>query len=111
MSATFGILLKELNIALRITIYERLLEVAAESSEAWNNAGTGHSAFCQLNYTPEINGEIDIAKAIKIASQFEMSKAFWSYLERQQYFEKPESFINNIPHVSFVCGEEDRQFL
>ena len=112
MSATLGILLKELNPNFSITIYERLDKVAAESSDAWNNAGTGHSAFCELNYTPEKNnGEIDISKAIKIASSFELSKSFWAYLMQQQYFTVPESFINNIPHISFVWGKDDVAFL
>lgn len=112
MSATLGVLLKELNPDCSITIVERLEEIAAESSDAWNNAGTGHSAFCELNYTPQHeDGSIDISKAIKIASSFEMSKAFWAYLVNEQYFQNPETFINNIPHLSFVWGEADVAFL
>jgi malate dehydrogenase (quinone) len=112
MSATLGILLKELNPNFSITIYERLNEVAAESSDAMNNAGTGHSAFCELNYTPQKeDGNIDIKKAIKIASSFELSKSFWAYLMKNNYFDTPESFINNIPHISFVWGDEDVHFL
>jgi malate dehydrogenase (quinone) len=112
MSATLGILLKELNPNFTITIYERLNEVAAESSDAWNNAGTGHSAFCELNYTSQhTDGTIDISKAIKIASSFELSKSFWSYLVGQKYFDSPEAFINNIPHISFVWGDDNVQFL
>ncbi len=79
MSATLGILLNELNPEFEIEFFERMDQVAAESSDAWNNAGTGHSAFCELNYTPEIDGQIDISKAVKIATQFEMSKSFWAY--------------------------------
>ena len=112
MSATLGILLKELNPNFTITIYERLNEVAAESSAAWNNAGTGHSAFCELNYTSEKkDGSIDISKAIKIASAFELSKSFWAYLINSNYFDEPEQFINNIPHMSFVSGDENIVFL
>jgi malate dehydrogenase (quinone) len=112
MSATLGILLKELNPNFTITIYERLDRVAAESSDAWNNAGTGHSAFCELNYTPEKeNDEIDISKAVKIARSFELSKSFWAYLVNAKYFDHPEAFINNIPHISFVWGEENVGFL
>jgi malate dehydrogenase (quinone) len=112
MSATLGILLKELNPNFSITIYERLDKVAAESSDAWNNAGTGHSAFCELNYTPEKeDGHIDISKAKKIASSFELSKSFWAYLVNAKYFDNPESFINNIPHISFVWGDKDVAFL
>jgi len=112
MSATLGILLKELNPNFSITIYERLPQVAAESSDAWNNAGTGHSAFCELNYTPELpGGRVDISKAIKIATSFELSKSFWAYLVSHQYFDHPEAFINNIPHISFVWGEENTAYL
>ncbi len=112
MSATLGVLLKELNPDCSITVFERLEEIAAESSDAWNNAGTGHSAFCELNYTPQHeDGTIDISKAIKIASSFEMSKAFWAYLVNEQYFQNPETFINNIPHISFVWGEANVAFL
>lgn len=112
MSATLGILLKELNPNFSISIYERLPQVAAESSDAWNNAGTGHSAFCELNYTTEnSDGAIDISKAIKIASAFELSKSFWAYLVNNQYFTQPETFINNVPHMSFVWGAEHTAFL
>jgi len=112
MSATLGILLKELNPNFNITIYERLPRVAAESSDAWNNAGTGHSAFCELNYTPEKeDGTIDIAKAIKIATAFELSKSFWAYLAGNEYVDHPEAFINNIPHISFVWGEDNTRYL
>jgi malate dehydrogenase (quinone) len=112
MSATLGILLKELNPNFNITIYERLPEVAAESSDAWNNAGTGHSAFCELNYSPEKeDGSIDISKAVKIASSFELSKSFWAYLVSRQYFDHPEAFINNVPHISFVWGEDNTTYL
>jgi malate dehydrogenase (quinone) len=112
MSATLGIFLKELEPTITIAIFERLPEVAAESSDAWNNAGTGHSAFCELNYTPQKeDGSIDISKALKIASQFETSKQFWSYLVEQKYFNDPQDFINHIPHVSFVWGNENAAYL
>src|SRR5690348_5772910 len=81
MSATLGMLLKQLEPEISIKIYERLDVAAAESSDAWNNAGTGHSAFCELNYTPErADGTIDTSKAVKIAESFEVSKQFWAYL-------------------------------
>lgn len=112
MSATLGILLKELNPNFTLTIYERLDRVAAESSDAMNNAGTGHSAFCELNYTPEKeDGSIDISKAVTIARSFELSKSFWAYLVHAGYFGEPETFINNIPQISFVWGEENVSFL
>ena len=112
MSATLGMLLKQLDPNLSISIFERLDAVAAESSDAWNNAGTGHSAFCELNYTPQKeDGSIDISKAIKIASSFEESKQFWSYLVQQNYISTAQSYINQIPHLSFVWGEENVAFL
>src|SRR5436190_11031506 len=81
MSATLGMLLKQLDPSLTIRIFERLNSAAAESSDAWNNAGTGHSAFCELNYTPEkTDGNIDTSKAVKIAESFETSKQFWACL-------------------------------
>lgn len=112
MSATLGLLLKELNPNIKIEIYERLDMAAAESSDAWNNAGTGHSAFCELNYTPELpNGEIDTKKAVKIAESFEVSKQFWAYLVEKNLISNPENFIKSIPHMSFVWGEENVDFL
>jgi malate dehydrogenase (quinone) len=112
MSATLGMLLKQLDSNLSIAIFERLDAVAAESSDAWNNAGTGHSAFCELNYTPQKeDGSVDISKAIKIASSFEESKQFWSYLVQQNYISTAQSYINHIPHLSFVWGDENVVFL
>ncbi len=112
MSATLGVLLKELAPDFRIQVYERLDKAAAESSDAWNNAGTGHSAFCELNYTPERkDGSIDTAKAIKIAESFEVSKQFWAYLIQQKLIDVPSHFISRIPHMSFVAGDEDVKYL
>jgi malate dehydrogenase (quinone) len=112
MSATLGVILKELEPSISIAIFERLEDVALESSDAWNNAGTGHSAFCELNYTPEKeDGSIDISKALKIAAHFEMSKQFWSYLVEQKYFNDPQDFINHIPHMSFVWGDDNVHYL
>jgi malate dehydrogenase (quinone) len=112
MSATLGMLLKQLDPALRIEIVERLDSAAAESSDAWNNAGTGHSAFCELNYTPQKeDGSVDISKAIKIAESFEVSKQFWAYLVDNQIMKLPDLFIKPIPHMSFVWGEKNVNFL
>ena len=112
MSATLGILLKKLMPDATIGIYERLDKVGAESSDAWNNAGTGHSSFCELNYTPEKeNGQIDLSKALKIANSFEVSKQFWAYLNEEDLFPSNQSFINDIPHMSFVFGDENVRFL
>lgn len=112
MSATLTLLAKLLDPNLRILILEKLDQVALESSAAWNNAGTGHSALCELNYTPENeNGEIDISKAIDICSQFEVSKQFWSYLVNQKLIEDPGQFIVSMPHCSWVTGEHNTKFL
>ncbi len=112
MSATLGVLLKQLIPHAKITIYERLDQVAAESSDAWNNAGTGHSAFCELNYTPEDDkGNIDISKALRISESFEISKQFWAYLVKQGLVETKIPFINDIDHMSFVFGEGNQTFL
>jgi malate dehydrogenase (quinone) len=112
MSATLGMLLKELEPQLSIAIFERLDRAAAESSDAWNNAGTGHSAFCELNYTPEKkDGSIDISKAVKIAESFEVSKQFWAYLIEHDRIALPTSFIRSIPHMSFVWGDDNISFL
>ena len=112
MSATLGLILKELQPDLKIEIYERLDIAAAESSDAWNNAGTGHSAFCELNYTPEAeDGSINPKKAISIAESFEVSRQFWSYLVQENKVSSPENFIKSIPHMSFVWGEKNVAFL
>jgi malate dehydrogenase (quinone) len=112
MSATLGMMLKELQPDLTIAIIERLDVAAAESSDAWNNAGTGHSAFCELNYTPEHpDGSIDISKAIGIAESFEVSKQFWAYLVQRYDVKEIGRFINHIDHMSFVWGEKNVEYL
>ena len=112
MSATLGTLLKALDPNLSIAVYERLDAVATESSDAWNNAGTGHSAFCELNYTPQRpDGSIDISKADKIAEQFEVSKQFWASLVREGLLPDPTAFIHSIPHMSFVWGTASVDYL
>lgn len=112
MSATLGVLLKELNPNLKIELYERLDQPAQESSDAWNNAGTGHSAYCELNYTPQnSDGTIDTKKAIKIAESYEVTRQFWSYLVANEKLPNPETFIHRIPHLSVVFGEENVTFL
>jgi malate dehydrogenase (quinone) len=112
MSATLGVLLKELVPDASIMIYERLDKVGAESSDAWNNAGTGHSAFCELNYTPQReDGTVDIEKALKISSAFEVSKQLWAYLKQNDKIKTETPFINDIDHMSFVWGEKNKEFL
>lgn len=112
MSATLGVLIKELAPELTIQIFERLDVAAAESSDAWNNAGTGHSAFCELNYTPQkSDGSVETVKAVAIAESFEVSKQFWSFLVENNLLGSPESFIRSIPHMSFVWGKDNVDFL
>ena len=112
MSATLAVLTKLLKPESKILILERLDDVALESSAAWNNAGTGHSALCELNYTPQKeDGSVDISKAISICNQFEISKQFWSYLVSKDLMGEPESFILNVPHHSWVTGAENVTYL
>ncbi len=112
MSATLGMLLKQLNPRVTIEILESLDLVAGESSNAWNNAGTGHAALCELNYTPQReDGSVDVSKALSINESFEVSKQFWSYLVQADVLQAPEEFIRAVPHLSFVRGEENVDFL
>ena len=112
MSATLGVLLKELQPDLTIEIFESLNAVATESSDAWNNAGTGHAALCELNYTPQKpDGSVDIAKALPINAAFEISKQLWSFLLNKGHITSPETFISRIPHMSFVHGAKNVDYL
>ncbi|SDJ58270.1 malate:quinone oxidoreductase [Salimicrobium halophilum] len=112
MSATLASLLKELAPEWNIKVFERLEKAGEESSNVWNNAGTGHAALCELNYTKEQeDGSIDISKAVNINEKFEVSKQFWSYLVERGLIKDPGSFIQPIPHISFVRGEDHVDFL
>jgi malate dehydrogenase (quinone) len=112
MSATLGVLIKELQPDVTIEVFERLDVAGSESSDGWNNAGTGHSAFCELNYTPQgPKGSIDILKATKIAESFEASKEFWTYLMEQKLIADPSDFITRVPHFSLVWGAENVAYL
>jgi malate dehydrogenase (quinone) len=112
MSATLGTLLNQLEPTWNIHIFERLSEVALESSNPWNNAGTGHSALCELNYTPERDdGTIDISSAVKVNEQFQISRQFWAHLLTVGALPDPRAFINSTPHMSFVFGEENVEYL
>jgi malate dehydrogenase (quinone) len=112
MSATLAALLSELDSNLKMMMVERLSKVAAESSDAWNNAGTGHAGYCELNYTPmSAGGKIDINRALAINASFEVSLQFWSYLVEQKLLPTPSDFINAVPHLSFVWGGADVEFL
>ena len=113
MSATLGVLTKLLNPASSIVLFERLDDVGLESSNPWNNAGTGHAALCELNYMPDSkDGSLpDPSKAISINEQFQVSRQFWSYLVEQGVLKNPETFIRTVPHMTFVRGEKDVDYL
>jgi malate dehydrogenase (quinone) len=112
MSATLAVFLKELDPSLKIELHEVLGSAAQESSNAWNNAGTGHAALCELNYTPQqSDGSIDISKALQVNTEFDLSRQFWSYLVKKGAIKDPQSFIHPVPHFSFVRGPENRTFL
>jgi len=113
MSATLGVLLKLANPKLSLVMYERLDEVSAESSDAWNNAGTGHAALCELNYMPDSkDGSLpDPTKAIAINEQFQVSRQFWAYCVEKGILGSPETFIRTVPHMTFVRGAKDVDYL
>lgn len=112
MSVTLGSLLKELAPEWEITVFEKLASSGEESSNEWNNAGTGHAALCELNYTSEKpDGSIDISKAVNINEQFQLSRQFWSFLVNSNLIRNPQDFIKPIPHMSLVIGEKDVSFL
>ncbi|GID05261.1 malate dehydrogenase (quinone) [Pseudomonas sp. 008] len=112
MSATLGVWLNELEPDLSMEMVERLDGVAQESSNGWNNAGTGHSALAELNYTPEDDkGNVQIAKAVEINEAFQISRQFWAWQVQQGVLKNPRSFINSTPHMSFVWGDDNIKFL
>ncbi len=106
MSLTLAAMLRELKPSLHISVYEMFEDLATESSSVWNNAGTGHQALCELNYTPQKeDGSIDVSKALKINQQFELSKEFWAYCIRKQILKGAHTFLNPVPHLSFVVDD------
>ena len=112
MSSTLGVWLNELEPGLSMEMVERLDGVALESSNGWNNAGTGHSALAELNYTPkDKNGKVEIPKAIEINEAFQISRQFWAWQVKNGVLKDPRSFINSTPHMSFVWGEDNIKFL
>jgi len=112
MSATLGVLLKELLPDLTIQMFETLNGPAQESSNAWNNAGTGHAALCELNYTPmRADGSIDISKALAVNTEFDLSRQLWTYLVKHGAIGSPADFIHPVPHMSFVRGADHVAFL
>jgi len=112
MSATLGTVLKELDPALDVVMFETLYDCAQESSEAWNNAGTGHAANCELNYTPRrSDGSIDISKALEVNTEFDISRQLWSHLVTKGAIKDPRAFLEPCPHMSLVWGDENIAFL
>ena len=113
MSANLGALLKRLDPRLTLQLYEVTDGLAQESSDGWNNAGTGHAGICELSYTPkrEADGSVNVNKVIEIFEQFEHSKQFWSYAVASGMAEGPKDFINPVQHISFVHGDEQVDFL
>jgi malate dehydrogenase (quinone) len=104
MSATLAVILKELDPSLEIELYEVLGGEGLESSNAWNNAGTGHAALCELNYTPQrSDGSVDISKALQVNTEFDLSRQLWAYLVQTGAIKDPRSFIHPVPHFSFVA--------
>lgn len=112
MSATLGTVLKELEPSLSVTLFEALKDCAQESSQAWNNAGTGHAANCELNYTPQrADGSVDISKALTVNTEFDTSRQLWAHLVQKGAIPDPRAFIHPCPHMSFVWGRENVAFL
>ncbi len=112
MSATLGVLLTKLNPKLNICLVEQLTDVALESSDALNNAGTGHAGYCELNYTPELNNRtVDIQRALSINANFETSLQLWASLVALGALPAAQHFINKTPHLSFVWGHANVEFL
>ena len=112
MSATLGALLRRLEPDWSITLVERLDAAAAESSDAWNNAGTGHSGLCELFYTPQRpDGSIDITKAVRVNEQFQVTRQFWAYAAENGMLSDVRGFLNPVPHVSFVQGADRVAYL
>ncbi|MBO0368014.1 MULTISPECIES: malate dehydrogenase (quinone) [Pseudomonas] len=111
MSSTLAIWLNELEPSWSMEMVERLDKVAEESSNGWNNAGTGHSALAELNYTPEKDGKIDITKAVEINESFQITRQFLAWQVKNGVLKNPRSFINSTPHMSFVWGDDNIRFL
>lgn len=111
-SATLAALLSELEPSWSLHVIEKLDAVGLESSQGWNNAGTGHSALCELNYTPQdVDGSVSPAKAISINEQFQVSRQFWAHLVENGSITDPQDFIHSVPHMSFVRGLENADYL
>jgi len=111
MSCTTALMLKQLEPDWKICMYERLGALAEESSNGWNNAGTGHSALCEPNYTPSKGDTVDASKAIVVNEQWQLSRQYWAYLKDQGMIQDPKSFIDNTPHCTFAQGEDQLKWI
>lgn len=112
MSVTLGALIRQLEPTWRIHLYERLEDLALESSGPWNNAGTGHAALCELNYTPQRpDGSVDITKAVKISDEFQLSREFWNFLMDTGKLPAQDAFLAATPHMTFVHGKDNVAYL
>jgi malate dehydrogenase (quinone) len=113
MGATVGALLRNLDPSLRIQVYEATSGLSEESSDGWHNAGTGHAGICELSYTPNLrpDGTVDVSKAIEVFGQFEQSRQFWGFAVSRGQISNPREFIRQVPHVSFVSGSRQVEFL
>src|SRR5262249_16011446 len=112
MSATLGTFLKTLEPSLTVVVFETLHDSAQESSDGWNNAGTGHAAYCELNYTPQRkDGSVDISRALEVNTEFDLSRQLWSFMVNKGAIPDPRAFIHPCPHMSFVLGADNVAFL
>ncbi|MEV8156705.1 malate:quinone oxidoreductase [Kocuria salsicia] len=112
MSATLATLLNDLQPEWKLTVLERLDAAGLESSNAWNNAGTGHSALCELNYAPQASdGTVSATKALNINEQFQITRQLWSSLVENGTLGAPSTFINSVPHISMVFGDDHANYL
>ncbi len=113
MSANLGALLKRLDPALSIQVFEAADELAFESSNGWNNAGTGHAGICEISYTPKPadGSPVKVQKVIDIFQEFEQSLQFWGHAVASGMIDGPTDFINPVQHISFVHGDDQVAFL
>ena len=113
MSASLAAIVKRLDPGLSVQVFEVADGLSQESSDGWNNAGTGHAGLCEISYTParEADGSVKIDRALGIFEQFEHSKQFWSYAVASGMVGDPKAFIHAVPHIGFVHGADDVDFL
>ena len=84
MSSTLALLISEVLPDIKFLIIEKLNSPGSESTGAFNNAGTGHAANCELNYTPlDEKGNLNIDKALSINRYFETSMSYGPHCMKQ----------------------------